>query len=108
MDRGFFWTQKDKNIYSRTWELGTVSNTLSSSPSKAHKAHCPKKDISRRLFTVCHFRRAAEHRDRITALCLDETAGINKNLHGPTAKLTALAASSAVTQVWIIRALQGS
>lgn len=57
MDRVLYWTKKDKNIYSRSWELETVTNSLSSSVSKAHKAHCPKKDVSYRAFIVCHFRR---------------------------------------------------
>lgn len=68
MDRGlfFFLDQKHrKNIYSRSWELGAVINSLSSYFSKAHKAHCPKKDISCRGLIVFHFQKAAKHPDRI-------------------------------------------
>lgn len=67
MDRVLFWTKKEQNIYSRSWELGTVTNSLSSSLSKAPKAHCPKIDISYRVFIVCHFQKAVEHPDRIKA-----------------------------------------
>lgn len=47
-----FFLDQEENIYSRTWELWTVSDSLSSSPSNAHKDHCPKKDISDRVLIV--------------------------------------------------------
>ena len=69
-DRVLFWTEKEENIYSRSWESGTVIISLSSSLSKAHRAHCPKKDIS---YIVFHFQKAVKHPDRIKVQCQDET-----------------------------------
>lgn len=91
MDRVLFWTKKDENIYSRSWELGTVTNSLSSSPSKAHKAHCPKKDISYRVFIVCHFQKAVGRPGRIKAQDLQYE---NNHLSGPTSKLNVPAVKS--------------
>lgn len=79
MDRVPFWTKKEENIYSRSWELGTVINSLSSSLSKAHKAHCPKKDVSYRVFIVFHFQKAVKHPDRIKVQCWDETSSMKNN-----------------------------
>lgn len=59
--------------------MGTVINSLSSSLSKAHKAHCPKKDISYRVFIVFHFQKAVKHPDRIKVRCWDETSGMKNN-----------------------------
>ena len=76
MDRVLFWTKKEENIYSRSWELGTVINSLSSSLSKAHKARCPKKDISYRVFIVFLLQKAVKHPGRIKEQCWDETSGM--------------------------------
>lgn len=85
MDGVIFWTKKEENIYSRSWELGTVINSLSSSLSKAHKAHCPKKDISYRAFIVFHFQKAVKHPDRIKVQCWDETSDMKIIIYSPAA-----------------------